>query len=365
MDIHKNYLIITSIFFLVIALLFGWFYFSEKGVEKQISSEQTFQEGYEDLQELHHGDFSEEAVALAEVLISDAPNKRSEAHIKLLQAASYLSNDYRKGFDLFKEIAADESYSVFQRGLAVQYLADGYMLGSRPFTVADSVFLGEPYASFMRESSSVLEAVRKLYGYTLEFSSVPVFPINQYRVAELYATQLLNDPSAYNNLESNRIRAKVREHFDLGEGSMENFLSTVPEEGQVVYMQWLRANVLGYLASFEDDPKLLNKAEEAFDHVGILNVDTHIDNHTERQILWASLYHALFLNNTYGSNRDAKIDTLLVYIVKNSPGTAFSRFIKRIPSLGDEYKNMKSDILSLSTRNSEFAGMLKGLGWEL
>lgn len=317
--------------------------------------------------ELHHQGEIGKSIPLLETLIMQAPTKREEARLKLILASDYSKINYQKGIALWKEVFEDSLYPSWQRGLALQYVADTYMLGSRSVRVADTVFFGNPYAGFLdyAKSSPILEGIRILYAQSfLLTGDISTFPINHYRVAEWYLNEILNNPEKYPDPVTSEFYQMAQDHYTMGNNAMGSFLATQPDESQILYVKWLQAMIAGYLAAFAQDTNLRDEADTAFTRLFADNA--HIDSHTRRQNQWAHFYHALFLHQHYGASRAADIVNDLDYLLSPElSNTPFNEFLAKLAFPGSEYKWLSKNTVALAEYHPDFAEFLKTLGWKL
>lgn len=354
---NRLLLIIGTLLLLVVGIV----YWNSSRTLKQFSKKVL------EVEKLHHQGEIGKSIPLLEKLIAEAPTKRDEAQLKLVLASDYSKINYRKGIALWKEVFEDGSYSSRQRGLALQYVADTYMLGSRSISVADAVFFGSPYSGFLdhTKSSPILEGIRVLYEQSFHLAgNIPALPINHYRVAEWYVNEILNNPDIYPDPAKSEFYQMAQDHYTIGNTTLEGFLIAQPDESQVLYVKWLQAMILGHLAVFAQDINLRDEADVKFTQ--LFTDGAHIDSHTRRQNQWAHFYHALFLHQHYGKSRAADItkdlDYLLLPELSNTP---FNEFLTKLSFSSNEYKWLKKNTTALAEYHLAFTQFLKTLGWNL
>ncbi|MDZ4260309.1 MAG: hypothetical protein U1A25_01465, partial [Candidatus Sungbacteria bacterium] len=154
---NKNRLL--QIIGIILILVLGIVYWNSSRTLKQ------FPDNVRKAKQLHHQGEIGKSIPLLETLIAQASTKEEEAKLKLTLASDYSKINYRKGIALWKEVAENSSYLPQQRGFALQYSADMYMLGSRSVSVADAVFSGTSYSQLLdyKKGSPILEGIRALY----------------------------------------------------------------------------------------------------------------------------------------------------------------------------------------------------------
>lgn len=340
-----------------------------------------FRQAYIETQNLHYQGREQEAVKMLEdKVIPNAPDKRWEAIVKITLAASYFNIDFQKGISLFKEIAANESYPGFQRAYAVFYMANILILDDRgPNPLADAIFSGEPYASFLTSSvprpkaSQIFVGGRRLYQYASSFYSLPA---SEYRIAEWYAKTALH---AVNNPEYPPLRsvsskiADAKIHLQKGDDAfIANLILNDTDKG---YAQWVKGETLAMLAEVEKDSSYNQAAETAFkESLNFLKTNTEPNTQYKNSLfLWANFYYAVFLERAYGNSRANDIKTLtasineLISKPKGEGGPlGFVRYLTRIgrTTTNIDFYERQSALL-LAKRDAAFASLLKELGWKI
>lgn len=359
----KGSIIFISITAIIVMALGGWYMLEKK-------KRQKFLDQRTKARELHHKGDVGRSIPLLESLMSEVANKIEETNLKFILVSDYLRVNEQTSMRLLKEIAADEVNIAYFRGLAIQQLADLYMLGSRRATAADAIFFGDPYISFLdfKRSSPILFGIKELYEYGLSFIDEPLLPINHYRIAEWYADQLINEPDNYTKKEKSEFFEKLNEHISEGEKAFPHFIARPHEVSLVVYVHWLRGHVLGNFALLEDNEEKRSLADAAFKD-SILFASNEPGIHTKKQLLWASLYYAIFLDTHYGQSRADDIKERLHFLLKikdEFSDTPFNRFFATLLARTEtEYKALREKIISLSLYDKDFAEMLKERGWKI
>jgi len=358
----NRYIIIIGL--VVILLASGAYYFYTKKVVGS-AIRQAFEEA-------HRSGDVEKSVQLGQRALSYASDKNEEARLKLVLASDYLKVQPKKSIDLLKSIAADASYASRYRARAVSFLADVYMNGSRPPSVAlDMIFVGEPYGSFLEKDSkgrpNIPLAVRRLYEYSTQFYSLPQA---EYRIAEFYAKRVLAarlNPSVKLTKPESEYIANIKTHLAKGDAALSDFLTKREEDSQIGYAYWLKGILLGNLAELTSDKTYLVQAEEAFQRSMELLRKPAASIHEQSQSVWAAFYYAAFLSRNYGNERANDIKNLLVYLSEpRFDDFPFRRYLARLAGSTKDFDTYdRKNVLALAKFSTEFQDLLKKLGWKL
>ena len=296
--------------------------------------------------------------------------KTEEAIYKRLSAEQIMKTETAKSFDILRQSANDESYPRLQRGLTIAYIADVFMnkTNRKPSFGAKYIFIGDPYVSFLNpaipdEDYRTAEGIRLIYEYSLTFADLPV---SYFRVAQWHVNRAL---------EGGEMRAisvsQANDYLKKGDSVLARTQRTPRLSEAIGYAFWLKGLVLGDLAAVEGKPELKIQAEESFKKsLEILSKSVSKPLEGEMHSLWARLYYAMFLHTHYGNNRADDIKVLLGDIVTSPHRLQFS-FNRYLDYLGEinpsffDVKREKEQVASLALYNTDFAAMLKELGWTL
>lgn len=372
---------ISFFLFIVVLLAIVFYYFYQK--KEQIQPATNFTEARATAKDLIYkkGD-NRAAISALEMLLGTASTEDQEALLKTDLAFTYLRlRDFKKGTDLFKEIAENKEYSPARRAYAVKAMADWFMLGSRAIGdgFANTIFSGDKYSGFVvatttSKNAKVLIGIRRLYDYS---ASISANAVSKYRLAEWFAKFAANSKldknvaskdSAANYIEL--IKKNISDGDELFlVGSAEGAFKT-----ELGYAKWVKAETLGILGELTGDKKFFNESDRVFKDALLLLASTNEPDvfYTKSNILWADFYYAAFLSRAYGKSRESDIKTLIGDIVSSSKdgkesGLGLFRYLKRLGTLTRPGGMQAYDIsgaLLLAKNDKDFELLLKNLGWK-
>ena len=315
---------------------------------------------------------TEELKALAENAknlrqTTDSPEEK--ARLTIFESFLRLNFDRPASNELLRTLAADTVYSNTLRALAVQMLADFYMIHRRNIADAEDIFVGEPYKNFPEVSAEgtplYYKAIRKVYEYSTSINSLPV---SEYRIAEWYLSILETaDLTPENRTELLSIAEKRYARGNTALPAFAEWVGTSPLFGQTLgYAKWLQAAVLGRIALARSDGAMLTEAETKFKNI-ITELTAHGDNlYWDAQSAWANLEYALFLQRAYGAKRASDISETLGKIL--TAPQAVGAYLNNLQFANGKNPFAQADALevkALAAYDTAFAQYLRSIGWKI
>ncbi|MDP3769643.1 MAG: hypothetical protein Q8R40_01725 [bacterium] len=283
-------------------------------------------------------------------------------------------NEIGEGFKHLRELAEDQSYPRIERGITVAYMADIMMTKTtRSPTYAEHVFVGYPYDSFWDVSITDEDArmglgIRRIYEYSLVFGDLPA---SYFRLVQWEINRAREGGD-----ERDAHIKQAEEYLKKGDEAFTKALASGrPTSPQLIgYTQFLKGMVSGDLADLKDNPELAVQAERLFqDAITTLSKLGGFTEDKDVHLLWTRLYYAMFLEERFGDAKKEVIDSLLAEIAhpryRDSTRKfelGFFRYVRRLGSIEPTFFDLKREkerILALAKLNSDFAKMLKELGW--
>ena len=366
-DNHSSLKYYIATVLLIVILASGGYYYYQSLNDPRVR--------FEEARDLYkNGENAKSAQILEEALAFGFSNKEDEAHAKLLLSDNYLASsdiiETGENFTLLKEIVSNPSYPNILRGISVLHLAEYYSLNIKRSTLYEYIFTDEPYISFVEggdlrnDPDARLKAMRNLYGYALEFDSLPAA---EFRLAQL----ILLEARRESNLENKKVLiTEAKDHIEKGSATLHGINVIVPPHADywIGYANWLRGKVYDDLSELEENPDYIEKAESSFvNSMNLLETSPRNIRKIDHS-LWARLYYASFLYRNYGESKRTEIESLLnpISALRESPiaGLTLRLYLKGLVLRRSEFAPERVRIMELANFNSEFKEFLIGLGWE-
>jgi hypothetical protein len=320
--------------------------------EDAIASNQYFASG----EELRLARKYTEAIAAYEQALGLSQSAREEGMIKLRLAIAKergSAEDQIEAIQLFKEIAANESYSDNVRAYAVFDMAEFLSTSAFAPVLANEAFKDAPYAT-MRSDDTPL-TYRKLAEYASSF-----YPIAEaeFHIALWYANEVaqLKRAATPDTQQIAADTAVVRARVESGDKDLvriqsqhDNLDATIP------YVLLQKAKTLGVM---ENAGESVGDAEDAFRKT-IVSYATNLDPNADGFVRY---FYALYLNRKEGTAARERVKALLnpLYADSGYAGRPFEGFLEgsrtNLPSA-------KAAIQVLAKIDAGFKTYLTSLGW--
>lgn len=232
-------------------------------------------------------------------------SKRDESIAKIMLADSLSEVDRKRGTDILKSVARDESYPADKRANAILFIVNDYELDFIDRNFAErEIFSGPVFEDFLREANGNVElAIRKLNEWAID-----IFPneiIGRYRVAKWYAAELYKNPDMP-ELQRAEFLGQVNRYLAAGDQLLERYRDLIPIQRQGLAYE-LKARSI-YLSGGP-----ISEAEQFFK----LAIETYRQPpqsiFQRVYITRSSLYYASFLALSYGRVRADDIRAILKY----------------------------------------------------
>ncbi|MCE9541246.1 hypothetical protein K8R03_01650 [Candidatus Kaiserbacteria bacterium] len=286
-----------------------------------------------------------------------ATTPAQEAQIKFnIAAMTELDGDYVKAIQLFKEIAANKSYSALFRATAIQELGliryGFYDARVNGVDIPGETFKGEPYASF--KTDDLNRSYRNLFEYAAGI--YPLGPSEAY-IALLYSVDLLNS-KATTTPDGIAMLARINASAAAAEKDVQRVkndpvaAARIPD---ILVHEGLALTNLAVLGATSPQ-----RVEAIFkDALQFATITGMMSGN------FAPYHYASFLSRYYGIQRSKNVRSLLtVYRQSNAANiyktvSSFFQDVRTDPAITGERKN----VVTLGRMDPDFRAYLISLGW--
>ncbi len=298
-----------------------------------------------------------QAFAYYQKALANAQDVAQQGQIQFdLAFMKELSGEHIAAIGMYKQIAADQSYSRVLRAYAVQEIGTIYLTYPDQQAIVNETFKDTPYSLFLSSSDNdVALAYRKLYQYA---ASMYPLGMSESKIAQWYSNHLRNElSSATTTSEGKSDLASIQDALKASDADIQRMRQDAIEANDIqgVYMrEGLVHQDLAAMGVESPDvadatfKQALNSAAVASTKVNFLNI-----------------YYAAFLADQFGSSRLSDITQLLsVYSATNT-----ANIHPAIPPLlaaarsATSMTSTKKTLMQLGQLDPAFKSYLISLGW--
>ena len=274
--------------------------------------------------------------------------------------------DLKRGMEMLKATAVNESYPKVRRAVDVQHIVDVIGFYDKN-ALKEYVFVGAPFDSFYKEEKLGL-AKRRLDEWADELWPIAV---PNYRIALWYANQLLAD-----KIKPRLSASKKTEYTNVLQQRLERadaIFATVPMEGRdswdkdrLLLAYLTKAKILErlYIINGKADVADRNEADTYFNLALEVNDAVFVP---KGYGVWPPFHYAAFLAETGAKNQVNvdKIKSLLapLYAANRDKNERFFNRLKNVSDDPSDEQYLKQQVLLLVQIDPQFRGLLKELGW--
>jgi tetratricopeptide (TPR) repeat protein len=367
---NKTIIWILGAFGVAIALIAGWFFYTQDSKAPVYSVKNTPQAVLTAL----NRNYAEAAAykkegkyALAlesyEKALSAAQDNFQATQIKFnIAGTNEKLGNYTEAIRALKEIALDTTNRAVARANAVQEIGLIYSIystavdaGTREQILAET-FKDAPYDSF-KDGNSVNVAYTKLYEYA---ASIYPVGVSEARIASGYTGELLNTlKGATTTPEGKAYAAIIRQSLAAADADIQR-MKSIPGEAVLVPATFVREGaVLGRLATIG---AATAKEAEPYFRAG-LAYDSALGN---KPGSFNTFNYAAFLVDQYGMARSADIQTLLAVFNVDTKAAVYLDIARFLDSARTDatLAHTKQDARTMARISPSFKTYLLSLGWK-
>lgn len=303
------------------------------------------------------GDYTS-ALAAYKTALPSASDVAQQAQIEFdIANATARSGDVIGAIQIFKQIAANTSYTPIMRAYAVEYMGRQYYAGLNP-AVTTEIFKDDPYKSFFVSNDLAL-SYRRLFEYGSSF-----YPLaeSELYIADWYASRITTlYQTSSSSPEIATDMAIINKNFKNADADIQRTKND-PNASQLIPEALMRKAItlskLAYIGMASS-----TSVESAFKTALVAYGGLGSTNGFDGPVRY---YYALFLAHKYGVNRLADIEALLKPLYTDPGHNQFmmTAFLRNIRTLNVQNPNRFKDVQYLARFDPGFKSFLVSLGWK-
>lgn len=303
------------------------------------------------------GDYTS-ALAAYKAALPSASDVAQQAQIEFdIANATARSGDVIGAIQIFKQVAANTSYTPIMRAYAVEYMGRQYYAALNP-AVTNEIFKDDPYKSFFVSNDPAL-SYRHLFEYGSSF-----YPLaeSELYIADWYAshiTALYETSSSSPEIATDM--AIINKDFKNADADIERTKND-PNASQLIPEALMRKAItlskLAYIG-MASSTTVESAFKTALIAYGGLGSTSGFDGPVR-------YYYALFLAHKYGTSRLADIEALLKPLYTDPGHNQFmmTTFLRNIRTLNVQNPDRFRDVQYLARFDPGFKSFLVSLGWK-